>query len=145
MSRRPSYVAGSSPIFLLAPSTLRHCALHRSKLHPSVMFAALVLLQRLRVQFLTACGSFGHHLFTSAFMLTSKVICDDTYIVVLANVLHRSKLHPLATFAALVLLCTATEGVIPGRSWIIRLPSLYIGLHARVQGHLRRHLHCCPR
>ena len=77
-------------------------------------------------------------------MLVSKVICDDTYIVVLANALHRSKLHPLVTFAALVLLCTATEGMILDRSWIVRLPSLYIGLHARVQGHLRQHLCCYP-
>jgi hypothetical protein len=29
--------------------------------------------------FLTACGSSGHRLFISAFMITSKVICNDTY------------------------------------------------------------------
>ncbi|KAI6038317.1 hypothetical protein EDC04DRAFT_3023552 [Pisolithus marmoratus] len=31
------------------------------------------------VQFLAAWGSSGHHLLISAFMLASKVICDDTY------------------------------------------------------------------
>ncbi|TFK23173.1 hypothetical protein FA15DRAFT_621339 [Coprinopsis marcescibilis] len=54
-------------------------ALHRTKLHTSVSFAALVLLQRLKARFPTARGSSGHRLFISAFMIASKVICDDTY------------------------------------------------------------------
>jgi len=54
-------------------------ALHRTKLHTSVTFAALVLLQRLKARFPTARGSSGHRLFISAFMIASKVICDDTY------------------------------------------------------------------
>jgi hypothetical protein len=54
-------------------------ALHRTKLHVSVTFAALVLLQRLKARFPTARGSSGHRLFISAFMIASKVICDDTY------------------------------------------------------------------
>ncbi|TEB16910.1 cyclin-like protein, partial [Coprinellus micaceus] len=54
-------------------------ALHRTKLHPSVTFAALILLQRLKARFPTARGSSGHRLFISAFMIASKVICDDTY------------------------------------------------------------------
>jgi len=54
-------------------------ALHRTKLNPSVTFAALVLLQRLKARFPTARGSSGHRLFISAFMIASKVICDDTY------------------------------------------------------------------
>ncbi|KAF4599926.1 hypothetical protein EYR40_007032 [Pleurotus pulmonarius] len=54
-------------------------ALHRTKLHASVTFAALVLLQRLKARFPTARGSSGHRLFISAFMIASKVICDDTY------------------------------------------------------------------
>ncbi|EGO00719.1 hypothetical protein SERLA73DRAFT_178625 [Serpula lacrymans var. lacrymans S7.3] len=54
-------------------------ALHRTKLHASVTFAALVLLQRLKARFPTARGSSGHRLFVSAFMIASKVICDDTY------------------------------------------------------------------
>ncbi|KAG5652849.1 hypothetical protein H0H81_003412 [Sphagnurus paluster] len=53
--------------------------LHRTKLHPSVTFAALILLQRLKARFPTARGSSGHRLFISAFMIASKVICDDTY------------------------------------------------------------------
>jgi len=54
-------------------------ALHRTKLHQSVTYAALVLLQRLKARFPTARGSSGHRLFISAFMIASKVICDDTY------------------------------------------------------------------
>ncbi|KAG2135967.1 hypothetical protein DEU56DRAFT_699031, partial [Suillus clintonianus] len=44
-------------------------ALHRTKLHSSVTFAALVLLQRPKVRLSTAWGSSGHCLFMSAFML----------------------------------------------------------------------------
>ncbi|CAK5281666.1 unnamed protein product [Mycena citricolor] len=54
-------------------------ALHRTKLHAAVTYAALVLLQRLKARFPTARGSSGHRLFISAFMIASKVICDDTY------------------------------------------------------------------
>ncbi|KAH9959378.1 hypothetical protein BGW80DRAFT_1128615, partial [Lactifluus volemus] len=54
-------------------------ALHRTRLHQSVTFAALYLLQRLKARFLAAKGSSGHRLFISAFMLASKIICDDTY------------------------------------------------------------------
>lgn len=54
-------------------------ALHRTKLHSSVTFAALVLLQHLKAHFTTARGSSSHHLFLSAFMIASKVICNDTY------------------------------------------------------------------
>jgi hypothetical protein len=54
-------------------------ALHRTKLNTCVVFAALVLLQRLKARFPTAKGSSGHRLFISAYMLASKVLCDDTY------------------------------------------------------------------
>ncbi|EPT02571.1 hypothetical protein FOMPIDRAFT_1047913 [Fomitopsis schrenkii] len=54
-------------------------ALHRTRLHTSVTFAALYLLQRLKARFPAARGSSGHRLFISAFMIASKVICDDTY------------------------------------------------------------------
>ena len=54
-------------------------ALHRTKLHPSVVFAGLILLQRLKARFPSAKGSSGHRLFISAYMIASKVICDDTY------------------------------------------------------------------
>ncbi|KAI0263784.1 hypothetical protein BC834DRAFT_971147 [Gloeopeniophorella convolvens] len=54
-------------------------ALHRTRLHTSVTFAALYLLQRLKARFPAAKGSSGHRLFISAFMLASKIICDDTY------------------------------------------------------------------
>ncbi|KAF6756500.1 hypothetical protein DFP72DRAFT_810452, partial [Ephemerocybe angulata] len=54
-------------------------ALHRTKLHPSVTFASLVLLQRLKARFPTARGSSGHRPFISAFMIASEVICDDAY------------------------------------------------------------------
>ena len=54
-------------------------ALHRTRLPASVTFAALYLLQRLKARFPAAKGSSGHRLFISAFMLASKIICDDTY------------------------------------------------------------------
>ena len=54
-------------------------ALHWTKLHPLVTFVALVLLQWLKARFPTTQGSLGHRLFVSAFMLASKVICDNTY------------------------------------------------------------------
>lgn len=54
-------------------------ALHRTKLHAAVTFAALVLLQRLKARFPSARGSSGHRLFVSAYMISSKVMCDDTY------------------------------------------------------------------
>jgi hypothetical protein len=54
-------------------------ALHRTRLTTSVTFAALYLLQRLKTRFIAARGSSGHRLFISAFMIASKVICDDTY------------------------------------------------------------------
>ncbi|KAJ7044310.1 hypothetical protein C8F04DRAFT_1070143 [Mycena alexandri] len=54
-------------------------AIHRTKLHSAVTYAALVLLQRVKARFPTARGSCGHRLFISAFMIASKVICDDTY------------------------------------------------------------------
>ncbi|KAI0079277.1 hypothetical protein K474DRAFT_1673492 [Panus rudis PR-1116 ss-1] len=54
-------------------------ALHRTRLHQSVTFAALYLLQRLKSRFPACRGSSGHRLFISAFMLASKVMCDDTY------------------------------------------------------------------
>ncbi|KAI6137808.1 hypothetical protein BKA82DRAFT_170662, partial [Pisolithus tinctorius] len=55
-------------------------ALHRTKLHPSITFAALVLLRRLKVRFPTARGLSAFQLFISTFMLMSKVICNDTYL-----------------------------------------------------------------
>jgi hypothetical protein len=54
-------------------------ALYRTRLPSIVTFAALQLLQRLKTRFPAARGSSGHRLFISAFMIASKVICDDTY------------------------------------------------------------------
>nr|ODN88353.1 alternative cyclin Pcl12 [Cryptococcus depauperatus CBS 7841] len=54
-------------------------ALHRTRLPSVVTFAALLLLQRLKRRYPAARGSSGHRLFISAFMIASKVICDDTY------------------------------------------------------------------
>ncbi|TDL18315.1 hypothetical protein BD410DRAFT_880562 [Rickenella mellea] len=55
-------------------------ALHRTRLHHSVTFTALALLQRLKTRFPAACGSSGHRLSLSAFMIAPKVVCDDTYL-----------------------------------------------------------------
>ena len=52
---------------------------HRMRLTFSVTFAALYLWQRLKTWFIAARSSPGHRLFISAFMIGSKVICDDTY------------------------------------------------------------------
>jgi hypothetical protein len=54
-------------------------ALHRTRLNSSVTFCALFLLSRLKGRFPAARGSSGHRLFISAFMIASKVVCDDTY------------------------------------------------------------------
>jgi len=54
-------------------------AIHRTRLPETVVFTALFLLSRLKERFPAARGSSGHRLFISAFMIASKVICDDTY------------------------------------------------------------------
>ncbi|TDL15316.1 hypothetical protein BD410DRAFT_817001 [Rickenella mellea] len=64
------------------PPSLTHFiayALHRTRLHPSVLSLALALLHRLKARFPAARGSSGHRLFLSSYMIASKVICDDTY------------------------------------------------------------------
>jgi hypothetical protein len=69
------------PSTLLPNPQLDHIiayALHRTRLHPSVTLAALYLLQRLKARFPAAKGYSGHRLFISAFMLASKIMCDDT-------------------------------------------------------------------
>lgn len=43
------------------------------------MFASLILLQRLKTRFPSTCGSSGHQLFISAFMISLKAMCDNTY------------------------------------------------------------------
>ncbi|KAI9639767.1 uncharacterized protein MKK02DRAFT_40092 [Dioszegia hungarica] len=73
----PTNVAPGAPT-----PTLAHFiayALHRTRLPSIVTFAALLLLNRLKTRFPAARGSSGHRLFISAFMIASKVICDDTY------------------------------------------------------------------
>jgi len=47
--------------------------------HEPVTFVALYLLQHLKAWFPTAKGSLGHCLFISTFMLSSKIICNNTY------------------------------------------------------------------
>ncbi|TFK98244.1 hypothetical protein BDV98DRAFT_629147 [Pterulicium gracile] len=54
-------------------------ALYRTQLRPSVAFAALSLLQRLKARFPTTRGSSGYRLFITAYMIASKVICENTY------------------------------------------------------------------
>ncbi|RSH95826.1 hypothetical protein EHS25_000919 [Saitozyma podzolica] len=54
-------------------------ALFRTRLPSIVTFAALLLLQRLKIRIPTVRGSSGHRLFISAFMIASKVLCDETY------------------------------------------------------------------
>lgn len=54
-------------------------ALHRTKLDPSVAYAALVLITRLKCRYPSSRGISGHRLFLVAFMLAAKQMCDDTY------------------------------------------------------------------
>lgn len=54
-------------------------ALYRTRLPHFVTLVALVYLQRLKHRYPSAKGSSGHRLFISAFMIASKVVCDDTY------------------------------------------------------------------
>lgn len=74
----PDYPQASSQSQAKLPYFIAY-ALHRTKLHAAVTFAALVLLQRLKARFPSARGSSGHRLFISAYMISSKVMCDDTY------------------------------------------------------------------
>ena len=53
--------------------------LHRTQPRIPVAFAALYLLQRLKARFFTARDCSGYRLFISAFMISGKAICDDTY------------------------------------------------------------------
>lgn len=65
-----------------AQPTLAHFiayALYRTRLPHFVTLVALVYLQRLKHRYPSAKGSSGHRLFISAFMIASKVVCDDTY------------------------------------------------------------------
>ena len=73
----PSTTSRSSPTPPLAQFIAY--ALHRTRLHTSVTFTALFLLSRLKSRFPAARGSSGHRLFLSAFMIASKIVCDDTY------------------------------------------------------------------
>lgn len=54
-------------------------AFHRTRLPPAVAFHALVLLTRLKMRYPNASCAHGHRLFLTSYMLSSKVICDDTY------------------------------------------------------------------
>jgi hypothetical protein len=74
----PAYYPSTSDSNPKLPHFIAY-ALHRTKLHSSVAFASLVLLQRLKARFPMARGSSGHRLFISSFMIASKVICDNTY------------------------------------------------------------------
>ena len=79
----PMFLNGSIPGNGSAPCPpLAHFiayAIHRTRLPEVVVFTALFLLARLKERFPAARGSSGHRLFISAFMIASKVICDDTY------------------------------------------------------------------
>ena len=54
-------------------------AFHRTRLHPSVAYHCLFPLSRLKSRFPAASYTFGHRLFLTSYMLSSKVACDDTY------------------------------------------------------------------
>ena len=66
-------------IAILWSAALESCELLIST---AVVSAGLILLQRLKAHFPSAKGPSGHRLrlFISAYMIASKVICDDTYL-----------------------------------------------------------------
>ncbi|EIW87372.1 hypothetical protein CONPUDRAFT_149403 [Coniophora puteana RWD-64-598 SS2] len=66
---RSTRIRRRAPVKL--PYFIAH-ALHRTKLHACVTFAALALLQRLKARFSTARGSSGHRLFVSTSLIASK-------------------------------------------------------------------------
>src|SRR6266404_577874 len=79
MSRHAPLLAPPSTTQILWLDHFIAYALYHTWLHASMTFAVLYLLQRLRVCFPAAKGSSSHCLFISAFMLASKIICNDTY------------------------------------------------------------------
>lgn len=54
-------------------------ALYRTRLPMLISYHALLLLKRLKTRYPVARGSSGHRLYISAFMLASKMVCDDSY------------------------------------------------------------------
>ncbi|PPQ76875.1 hypothetical protein CVT26_001466 [Gymnopilus dilepis] len=74
----PDYSQSSTQAQAKLPYFIAY-ALHQTKLHPSITFAALVLLQRLKARFPSARGLSSHRLFILAYMISSKVMRDDTY------------------------------------------------------------------
>jgi hypothetical protein len=77
----PLFANGTLPGGAACPSLAHFIAyaIHRTRLPEVVVFTALFLLARLKERFPAARGSSGHRLFISAFMIASKVVCDDTY------------------------------------------------------------------
>ena len=54
-------------------------ALYRTRLPMLITYYGLFLLKRLKIRYPVARGSSGHRLFFSAFMIASKMVCDDSY------------------------------------------------------------------
>jgi hypothetical protein len=71
----PEYPPTSSGSNMKLPYFITY-AWHHTKLHSSVTFTSLVLLQWLKARFPTAHGLSDHQLFISAFMIASN---DNTY------------------------------------------------------------------
>lgn len=91
MGTQLAYVHTTSHICLCVTSTIPLCmvqdqdlptsshTLYQMRLHPSVTFTALLLLQYLKICLPAIPGSFCQCLFITAFMIASKVISDDKY------------------------------------------------------------------
>ena len=54
-------------------------ALHRTRLHPTGAYNCLFPLSRLKSRYPVASYAFGHRLFLTGYMLSSKVVCDDAH------------------------------------------------------------------
>ncbi|KAJ3537576.1 hypothetical protein NMY22_g5535 [Coprinellus aureogranulatus] len=74
----PPYPSSTTHPRALLPHFIAY-ALHRTKLDPSIAFAALVILQRLKGLYSSEKRLSGHRLFITAYMVASKSMCDEVY------------------------------------------------------------------
>lgn len=75
----PEYEWTSSNLASCSLTSFVAHAIFRTKASHSVTFAALALLQRLKVRIPVLRGVSGHRLFITSFMIAWKIICDKTY------------------------------------------------------------------
>ena len=70
----PNVASTPPPLFIFIARTL-----HRTNLPPSVPFAALILLRRLKSRYPITCCSSGYGLFITALVIATKVLINHPY------------------------------------------------------------------